>query len=97
MLLLIISVMVHLSSQIDTLEEVLVDMQEHYLKETGFDEKFYYELIDCFGKDGDHMLFNSQKNVWRGISDYWISNGNNTDYLGEPDNWGNQQSPFYER
>jgi hypothetical protein len=36
----------------------------------------------------DPILYQSQKNNWENMFKYWENNGNNFDWNGEPDPWG---------
>ena len=40
------------------------------------------------GKDNDTLLINSQDAAWKGMIDYWKSNGTDHDYKNQTDYWG---------
>ena len=59
-LYLLIAIIVGLSQQSDPFKETLDDMEVHYSGPGHtFDNKLYQEIIDCFNKDGDNLLYNS--------------------------------------
>lgn len=53
-----------------------------YKTETQFNRTYYAELVQCFDKFNDTLLYKSQNMGWKGQIDYWLSNGTNSDSEG---------------
>ena len=49
---------------------------------------FFNELVECMEKDGDELMVKSQNSMWKGIVDYWRTNGQDSNYLDKKDKWG---------
>ena len=53
-----------------------------------YDEVYFQKLLTCMNKYDDNDLVRSQDSAWKGITDYYKSNGTNDDYMHQPDHWG---------
>jgi len=53
-----------------------------------FNRTYYDQLLQCLAKDDDTLSYQSQKGVWKGIVDYWNTNGTDSDYMNKTDHWG---------
>lgn len=72
----------------------MLDDMEVYFNGQGskFDDKFYGKLLTCLGKYEDDILVQSQDFAWKGLRDYYFTNGTDADYLGRSDHW-NEEKP----
>lgn len=71
------------------MKKALDDIEVHY-NGAGhtFNQTFYNEFQTCLDKFGDDKLKSEQQNVFKGLHDYWISNGTSNDSFGLVDHWG---------
>jgi len=76
----------------DYMKLALDDMAEHFSSphQAGakFNQTFYDRLKTCLAKFGDDKLYATQNHSWKGLHDYWLSNGTMNDTRGRPDPWG---------
>ena len=73
----------------DYMKKMLDDMQIHFSGPgSHFDNEFYDRLQTCMGKFDDLILQESQNNAWKGMLDYFESDGTQNDYMGRTDKWG---------
>ena len=65
------------------------DLAEHFEgKGARFPRDFYSKLVDCFNSDGDTEMHQAQIGAWKGMADYWKSNGTMHDFENRTDVWG---------
>lgn len=53
-----------------------------------FDRDYLKSLEACLAKYDDTTMLASQDGAWKGMGDYFLSNGTAKDYMGLPDTWG---------
>ena len=52
------------------------------------DDKFLTRLESCMNSLNDTDLLGAQNSGWRKMAQYYDTNGTNSDYMNEPDEWG---------
>jgi hypothetical protein len=63
-------------------------MDAYFGGDGNYDPKFFSKLQKCMTKFDDDLVEKSQNAAWKGIGDYFKSNGTEKDYMGLEDNWG---------
>ena len=70
------------------MKKMLDDMADHYEKGAVYDPKYFETLKTCMSSFGDELLLDSQEAAWKGMTDYFLSNGTDRDYMNQTDHWG---------
>jgi hypothetical protein len=59
---------------------------EPHVNRTNFDPVYFKKLENCLNQN-DTELLASQNAAWRGMYDYFLSNGTDNDAFGKKDHW----------
>lgn len=71
------------------MKKTLDDIAVHYNGAGhSFNQTFYDEFQKCLDKFGDDKLKTTQNHVYKGLHEYWKSNGTTNDSMGLEDHWG---------
>merc|ERR1712166_861413 len=57
------------------MKKMLDDMADFYKKGDVYDPEYFEELTTCLAKFDDDLLIPSQDNAWKGMLEYFKSNG----------------------
>lgn len=82
------------------MKQALDDMADHYHKGAKYDpEYFANNITSCMAKFDDDLTARSQDTAWLQFTNYWLSNGTDSDYMNQTDHWGQcqQGSPYDSR
>ena len=64
------------------MKKMLDDMEVYFNgKGAVYDPVYFKKLNDCMAKYDDTLLVESQNNAWKGMMDYFQSNGTSKDYM----------------
>ena len=63
-------------------------MQVYFEGSGVYDPKYFAKLELCMAKFDDHDTHKSQDAAWKGMGDYWLTNGTDHDYMNRTDHWG---------
>lgn len=67
----------------------LDDMSKFYGNANStFDDVYYKKFTDCLVSDGDEGFLDSQVMAWKGIHQYYRTNGTDHDFMNQTDHWG---------
>jgi hypothetical protein len=70
-------------------KQALDNMSMFYDEGEQYDPQFFKRLVSCMNKYGDNVSYKSQNAAWKGIREYYFTNGTESDYMGLKDKWGN--------
>ena len=71
------------------MKQALDDMADFYIPGSVYDPDYFNKNItECLAKWDDNILAKSQDNAWKQFTNYWLSNGTNSDYMHHTDHWG---------
>lgn len=60
---------------------MLDDMAAHFKPGDVYDPEYFETLKTCMSTWGDDLLLESQEAAWKGMTDYYLSNGTDHDYM----------------
>jgi len=64
------------------MKSMLDDMSKYYgAPNSTYDDVYFEKLTKCLASDGDDQFFDSQNMAWKGMHDYYDSNGTDHDFM----------------
>ena len=91
MTLLFILLLINISSQLKTeyMKPMLDDMMKYYGQaDSTYNQTYFDQLTECLVSDGDDKVLVSQDAAWKGMLQYFDTNGTDKDSMGDADHWG---------
>ena len=80
---------VSITDDTDYMIQAFDDLAVHFEGQGAqYPRDYYQKLVSCLLSDGDTDMHMSQIGAWKGMADYWKTNGTESDYQNHTDYWG---------